>query len=272
METVKPSENSTSDDRRTEFQQPKNSTSDNRQAGAQQPRTPGRRESVNPFGNGTSDDRQTGVRPSPAAHVKASRVREGARHTLVLDLDETLLHSSFEPTTADFIVPITVDGQRHTVYARKRPFVDYFLRKAGELFSVIVWTASVRSYAEPLIDALLSSAGTSVQVERMYRTECTELYGEYAKDLTKCSGSLDTVCLVDNSPAAACLQVKNHIPISSWFSDGSDTALLRLLPFLERVSCSHSVYDVLEPAQAVLEVQAKQLAQSEPIDIDVDRL
>jgi hypothetical protein len=35
---------------------------------------------------------------------------------LVIDLDETLVHSSFKPVpNADFIVPVEIDGQVHQV-------------------------------------------------------------------------------------------------------------------------------------------------------------
>lgn len=35
---------------------------------------------------------------------------------LVIDLDETLVHSSFKPVpNADFVVPVEIDGQTHQV-------------------------------------------------------------------------------------------------------------------------------------------------------------
>lgn len=50
--------------------------------------------------------------------------------TLVLDLDETLVHSSFKPVpNADFVVPVEVDGIVHRVFVCKRPGVDEFMKK-----------------------------------------------------------------------------------------------------------------------------------------------
>ena len=61
---------------------------------------------------------------------------------LVLDLDETLVHSSFKPVpNPDYIIPVTLEGQIHNVYVLKRPGVDEFLRKVGEEFEVVVYTA-----------------------------------------------------------------------------------------------------------------------------------
>ena len=56
---------------------------------------------------------------------------------LVLDLDETLVHSSFKPVpNADFVVPIEIEGQKHHVYVLKRPFVDQFLQAMEPLYEV----------------------------------------------------------------------------------------------------------------------------------------
>eukprot|EP00042_Codosiga_hollandica_P024967 m.108176 g.108176 ORF g.108176 m.108176 type:complete len:224 (+) comp51725_c0_seq2:102-773(+) len=63
---------------------------------------------------------------------------------LVLDLDETLVHSSFKPVPdADFVVPIEIEGQTHQVYVAKRPHVDKFLKRMGDLFEVVIFTASL---------------------------------------------------------------------------------------------------------------------------------
>ena len=47
----------------------------------------------------------------------------------VLDLDETLVHSSFKPIpNADFQLNIELDNLVHRVYVRKRPGCDEFLQ------------------------------------------------------------------------------------------------------------------------------------------------
>ena len=48
--------------------------------------------------------------------------------TLVLDLDETLVHSSFKPVpNPDYVIPVEIDGKITDVYVLKRPWVDHFL-------------------------------------------------------------------------------------------------------------------------------------------------
>ncbi|KAJ2395260.1 hypothetical protein GGI23_004373, partial [Coemansia sp. RSA 2559] len=63
----------------------------------------------------------------------------GGRKCLVLDLDETLVHSSFrEVEQPDYIVPVVLEGQEHSVYVVKRPGVDEFMRIMGQYYEVVV--------------------------------------------------------------------------------------------------------------------------------------
>ncbi|KAI4899084.1 hypothetical protein NFI96_022007, partial [Prochilodus magdalenae] len=63
---------------------------------------------------------------------------------VVIDLDETLVHSSFKPiSNADFIVPVEIEGTTHQVYVLKRPHVDRFLQRMGEMFECVLFTASL---------------------------------------------------------------------------------------------------------------------------------
>lgn len=44
---------------------------------------------------------------------------------------------------ADYIVPVEIDSQIHNVYVVKRPGVDNFLLKMGEIYEIVVFTASL---------------------------------------------------------------------------------------------------------------------------------
>lgn len=81
--------------------------------------------------------------------------RQQGKKCLVLDLDETLVHSSFKPVAnADFIIPVEIEDQVYQVYVLKRPRVDDFMKAVGEKFEVVIFTASLSKYADPVIDLL----------------------------------------------------------------------------------------------------------------------
>jgi RNA polymerase II subunit A small phosphatase-like protein len=74
---------------------------------------------------------------------------------LALDLDETLVHSSFQPVeNASFTISVTIEGMVHNVFVIKRPGVDEFLERMAETYELIVFTASLSKYADPLLDIL----------------------------------------------------------------------------------------------------------------------
>lgn len=117
---------------------------------------------------------------------------------LVIDLDETLVHSSFKPiTNPDFIVPVEIDGTIHLVYVLKRPWVDEFLAHVGELYECVLFTASLAKYADPVAD-ILDTKG--VFRSRLFRESCVLYRGNYVKDLSRLGRDLHRVIIVDNSP------------------------------------------------------------------------
>ena len=44
---------------------------------------------------------------------------------------------------ADYVVPVEIEFHWHNVYVIKRPGVDNFLKKMGEIYEVVVFTASL---------------------------------------------------------------------------------------------------------------------------------
>lgn len=84
------------------------------------------------------------LRPDPLLHCPLLGSSPGAlsdedkgKKTLVLDLDETLVHSSFKPIPQpDYVIPVEIEGRIVDVYVLKRPFVDHFLRTVGHRFEV----------------------------------------------------------------------------------------------------------------------------------------
>ncbi|KAF4963931.1 hypothetical protein FZEAL_10901, partial [Fusarium zealandicum] len=153
------------------------------------------------------------------------------RKCLVLDLDETLVHSSFKILhQADFTIPVEIEGNYHNVYVIKRPGVDEFMKRMGELYEVVVFTASVSKYGDPLLDQLDIH---KVVHHRLFRESCYNHQGNYVKDLSQVGRDLKDTIIIDNSPTSYIFHPQHAVPISSWFSDAHDNELLDLIPVLE---------------------------------------
>ena len=66
----------------------------------------------------------------------------------------------------------------HKVYVLKRPHVDEFLRTVGPLYEIVIFTASLSKYADPVLDLLDVSKVVDV---RLFRESCSLFKGNYVK-------------------------------------------------------------------------------------------
>jgi len=156
------------------------------------------------------------------------------KKTLVLDLDETLVHSSFEPCeNPDIVLPIRMQGSTYRINVMIRPGTEEFLARMGELYEVVVFTASLAEYAEPLVKMLDTTNAVSYL---LYRQHCTPLNGVYVKDLSLLGRDMKNVILIDNSPNSFLFQPENAYHIKNFFEDKKDRELTRLTTFLENIA------------------------------------
>jgi len=163
---------------------------------------------------------------------------------LVLDLDETLVHSSFKPVeNPDFIIPVEIEDQLHNVYVLKRPYVDEFLMRMGEHYEIVMFTASLSKYADPVVDQLDTCR---VVKHRLFRESCFNHRGSYVKDLSQLGRDIRSIIILDNSPASYLFHPNNALPITSWFNDTTDTELLDIIPLLADMAYIDNVIDVLD--------------------------
>jgi len=141
-------------------------------------------------------------------------------------------------------------GPQHPIlyYVHKRPHCDDFLRKVSKWYNLVVFTASVQEYADPVIDWLEQER--KYFSGRYYRQHCTFRNGAYIKDLSSVEPDLSKVMILDNSPLSYIfhegkelpqnlrirsdtLNADNAIPIEGWINDPTDNDLLHLIPMLE---------------------------------------
>lgn len=99
---------------------------------------------------------------------------------------------------ADYVVPVEIENQYHNVYVIKRPGVDGqthgssllssiadlchtlagFLKAMGEIYEVVIFTASLSKYADPVLDQLDIHR---VVKHRLFRESCYNNKGNYVK-------------------------------------------------------------------------------------------
>ncbi|KAJ4294507.1 Nuclear envelope morphology protein 1 [Kalmusia sp. IMI 367209] len=165
--------------------------------------------------------------------------------TLILDLDETLIHSMAKGgryTTGHMVEvklqqPVGAGGQiigpqvPILYYVHKRPHCDEFLKKVCKWYNLVIFTASVQEYADPVIDWLETER--KYFAGRYYRQHCTFRNGAYIKDLAQVEPDLSRVMIIDNSPMCYVFHEDNAIPIEGWINDPTDHGLLHLIPLLE---------------------------------------
>lgn len=177
--------------------------------------------------------------------------------TLILDLDETLIHSMSKGgryTTGHMVEVkmqqpigignVTLAPQVPVLYfVHKRPHCDEFLRKVCKWYNLVVFTASVQEYADPVIDWL--ELERKYFAGRLYRQHCTYRNGAYVKDLGQVEPDLSKVAIIDNSPTSYMFHEDNAIPIEGWISDPTDNDLLHLIPLLEGLQYATDVRTVL---------------------------
>lgn len=152
--------------------------------------------------------------------------------TLILDLDETLIHSMSKGgrSSSGHMVEVRLNAAslglggggaggmaQHPIlyWVNKRPYCDEFLRRVCKWYNLVVFTASVQEYADPVIDWLESEK--KFFSARYYRQHCTFRQGAYIKDLSSVEPDLSKVMILDNSP------------LSYLFHEGILLILLRVL-------------------------------------------
>ena len=113
----------------------------------------------------------------------------------------------------------------------------------SKCYELIIYTASLSKYADPVMDFLDSKRLCSY---RLFREHCTYFNGIFVKDLSRIDRELKDSLIIDNSPTSYLFHTECAIPITSWYDDPHDTELYQLMPILETLAKVNDVRDYLK--------------------------
>jgi Dullard-like phosphatase family protein len=156
----------------------------------------------------------------PAPYLKTINRKP---YSLILDLDETLVHFKVNPQNESEGV------------LRVRPGIIEFLDSIDKYYELIIFTAATQEYADLLIDAVEEN---KIYFEhRLYRQHTVIIDNDFVKDLSRVGRPLDKIAIVDNMPQNFRLQKENGINIKAfWGEEVYDTALIDLAPILINIA------------------------------------
>ncbi|EFO65375.1 Nuclear LIM interactor-interacting factor 1 [Giardia lamblia P15] len=167
--------------------------------------------------------------PGPDALLPPPTEDQYNKKLLVLDLDETLVHSSFNKVdNADMIIPLSIEDPvskatiSHQVYVYKRPYVDEFLETMAKYYELAIFTASLQVYCDAVMEKLDPNG---LCVHRLYRDSCIQSNGVFVKDMSILGRPIESVIILDNCAASYMFQPENGILAVAFYDDKSDTFL-----------------------------------------------
>ena len=145
------------------------------------------------------------------------------KYTLILDLDETLIHFKGHP------------NDDSSGILQFRPFLSEFLSAVENYYELVIFTAATQDYADPIINAI-EQKGVNFDY-RLYRIHTIIINNDFVKDLSRLGRDLSRTIIVDNMEQNYKLQPENGITIRPfWGKDINDMALYDLITILIQIA------------------------------------
>ena len=144
-------------------------------------------------------------------------INQKYKYTLVLDIDETLIHFSFT----------NIDGMLFI-----RPYCFEFLEELNDLYEIITFSLGTQDYTDPILNII--DKENKIIKYRLYRHHClmrTNLY----KDLNLIGRDLSKVIYIDNLETNFKMNPYNGILIKTWITDINDLELKDLSKILKDI-------------------------------------
>ena len=192
----------------------------------------------------------------PISEQDKKDILSDAKKLLILDLDETLTHcetNELNMKECDKIISIKLnENKKKKIGLNIRPGLDNFLSSLQDKFVVVLFTASLKQYADSIV--------SEIDPEHKYfkyilcRHNCVSISFNkdnknkiyYVKDLRVFDIPMEKIVIVDNSILSFVYQINNGIPILPFYSNDNDNELQNLLDYLHFMS---QVKDVTKEIQ-----------------------
>ena len=165
---------------------------------------------------------KTIISPS-VPYIKVSMKK---KFCLVLDIDETIVHTLNLPFDNYFLL---------------RPGVINFLEEISQLYEIIIFTSSPKSYADSILDKI--DVDNKFISHRLYKEHVIFEKGKSVKKLNMIGRDLNKIIFVDNMKCNAKYNLKNLYLISSWIQDINDQELIKLKTKLKYIATNSKFKD-----------------------------
>lgn len=146
--------------------------------------------------------------------------------TLLLDMDETLIHSEeYKPGEKyDYVIQIPNCSIKDKIGVFVRPNCLKFLKQLKSNFELVIFTAARQDYADEVLNVL--DPNNELFTARLYRQNCCVIAGTYVKDfrVIKNRDPRDVI-LVDNLIYSFAANLGNGIPIKPYLKGDDDYEL-----------------------------------------------
>ena len=145
-----------------------------------------------------------------APFIKTPRT-PSKNYTLVLDLDETIIH--FPDHLVEFF------EEEFPRALKIRPYVKQFIKEVSKYFEIVIFTAATKMYADRILDHIDPENLISY---RFYDENMTYHKNRKVKNLELLGRELEKMIIIEDVPENFILQKDNGIQIKPWTGDPDD--------------------------------------------------
>ena len=126
-------------------------------------------------------------------------------------------------------------------YFLLRPGVINFLEEISQLYEIIIFTSSPKSYADSILDKI--DVDNKFISHRLYKEHVIFEKGKSVKKLNMIGRDLNKIIFVDNMKSNAKYNLQNLCHISSWIYDINDEEIINLETKLKNIATNNKYKD-----------------------------